>query len=143
MKILVTVKSTSKKKNYITDEEWILPEGILTLKDLLCELTKKMVNIYTSKKIDIDIVDALAAEQINEAAEGGKVGFGRRLGTGKVTEDEAVETMLLAFEDGLFRIYKNERELTSTDENIDLTDSDRIMIIRFVMFAGSIFPYLF
>jgi hypothetical protein len=143
MKILITVKSPLKRKSFLTDEEWIVPDNIVTLKDLLCELTGQMVYRYQNKKIDIDIVNALTEEQISDAVESGKVDFGRRIGAGEVTEDKAVETMLLAFEDGLFRVFKNDRELTSQGENIYLQDGDRIMIVRFIMLSGSFLPYLY
>ena len=59
MKILITVKSTLKKKGFLADEEWIISDNIATLKDMLFELTVQMVNKYRNKKVDIDIVDAL------------------------------------------------------------------------------------
>ena len=142
MKIYITVKSTSKRKNYITEQEYIIPDNIRTLRGLLCELTTQLVGLYMKKEIDKDIVSFLTEEEIKDGLDTGRVSFDRRYGEGKVKKDSAIETMLLAFEDGLFRVFLNNEEIYELDREIDIKDEDRLLLIRFVMLAGSVFTYI-
>ena len=106
LRILVTVKSTSRKRNNITGKEIIVSDNNRTMKDLLCDLACQLHDAYISKSIDADIVAALTEEELSDGQESGKVGFGRRYGEGVVSREKAIETMLLAFEWSFQSVFK-------------------------------------
>ncbi len=143
LRILVTVKSTSRKRNYITGKEIIVSDNNRTMKDLLCDLACQLHDAYISKSIDADIVAALTEEELSDGQESGKVGFGRRYGEGVVSREKAIETMLLVFEDGLFRVFLNNEEVVDINEAINIKDGDNLILVRFVMLSGSCFSYVF
>lgn len=126
----------------MTDQEWIITDAIESLRSLLCELTRQMVENYKKMAIDADLVMVLTSDQIEVERDSGKIGFGRKYGEGQVSVQKAQDTMLLAFEDGLFRVFQNDEELTKLDDQIKLIEGDKIILVRFIMLAGSVFPYL-
>ena len=142
MKLYITVKSSAKRKGYITEQEFLVRDTAKTLKDLLCELSDQIVDAYLAKEIDADIVSILTDTQINEEKFSGKIGFQRRYGNGSISKKKAEETMLLAFEDGLFRAFLNDIEKTDIHADIELKDGDKLTLVRMIMLAGSAFPYL-
>lgn len=44
----------------------------------------------------------------------------------------------MAFKDGLFRIFLNDNELSSLEENINLQENDKLTFIRLTMLSGRI-----
>ncbi|MBQ4165236.1 MAG: hypothetical protein IJD85_02835, partial [Oscillospiraceae bacterium] len=65
----------------------------------------------------------------------GKIAFGLSEGAaadlGKATDDA-----ILAFVDGLYRIFLGEEELTELDGSIELNENSSVTFIRLVMLAG-------
>lgn len=46
------------------------------------------------------------------------------------------ETAMLGFQDGLFRVFLGDTELTELDEKLELQEGDTVTFIRLTMLAG-------
>ena len=49
---------------------------------------------------------------------------------------QAVENALQSFEDGIYRIFLNDRPLERLDEGIRIMDEDSLTFVRLTMLAG-------
>ena len=65
-----------------------------------------------------------------------KVSFGESYNENKASLEKAIQVMFQDFEDGLFRVYLNEREYKELLEPTELHDGDELVLIRLVMLAG-------
>ncbi|MHB1454883.1 MAG: hypothetical protein ACYCYM_13150 [Saccharofermentanales bacterium] len=139
MDIYITVKTASRRKGFLTEKLFDIPASPSTLKDLLTEITRIVYHQYASQALDADIVAALTERDVLDGRDIGKVGFGRRFAEGGTTFDAAEAAMLLAFEDGLFRVFLNGEEASVLADRISLKDGDQVLLVRLTMLAGSYF----
>ena len=49
---------------------------------------------------------------------------------------KSIETAMLGFQDGLFRVFLGDTELTELDEKLKLQEGDTVTFIRLTMLAG-------
>ncbi|MBR6158433.1 MAG: hypothetical protein IKQ27_15870, partial [Lachnospiraceae bacterium] len=52
---------------------------------------------------------------------------------------QAIETALQAFEDGIYRVFLNEEELTALDQQITLNAEDTLTFVRLTLLAGRMY----
>lgn len=57
----------------------------------------------------------------------------------KVGLTEGIENALLAFEDGLFVIFINEREIKALDDTIYLSDESEIVFLKLTFLTGGFY----
>ena len=74
--------------------------------------------------------------QIDDMAQIGKIAFGIVYGEKAPDVGKSIETAMLGFQDGLFRVFLGETELTELDEKLKLQDGDTVTFIRLTMLAG-------
>lgn len=132
MKIYITAKSIGKRKNYIEKQNFDISDDVKVLKSLLIAIVKIQVAIFNSTQM----INYLTTNNIEAMAEQGKVGFGTKYNDNKANEKEAIETMLQAFEDGLFKVFINDEEYDKLDEDILIKEEDTVTFIRLTMLAG-------
>lgn len=137
MRIYVTVKSLGKRKNALTREPLDIPVAPATLRDFLTEVVKENVRAFTERQQHSSLLSYLTPDQVNEQGEAGKVGFGVIHDDRTPDESTAIEAALLAFEDGLYKVFIREQEIDHMDDAVHLTDGDDVAFIRFTMLAGS------
>jgi hypothetical protein len=134
MKIKIIVKSLSSKKHYIDRHEMDI--GPVTTSNILIEqIVRNNVKAYNEKNTDQAIFRYLSDEEIEDGASTGKIGFGDKKNDRIVDETAAVDTALLAFSDGLFRLYVNDKAI-DFGEDVQLNEGDEIVFIRLTMLAG-------
>ena len=136
MKIYVSVKQVGKKKAYLSDLCYEAPVSSLTLTDLIRLIVTERVKEYNAKKPDSDIVALLTQEDINAQAQTGKVGFGRRLNNKNADPQKAVDAALLAFTDGLYRVFIDEQEIETLDKHLEIYEGSKIAFIRLTFLSG-------
>ena len=134
MKIIVNVKGLSRKK-VIHQEELELKDKISTTKDLITKLVKINVEKFNKKIDDKDILSIMTNEYIAEAVRAGKIGDEVH-GDKKANLEKALDTAYLAFEDGLYCIFINDKQSEKLDDSLNLKDGDIITFIRLTMLAG-------
>ncbi|MFD1992279.1 hypothetical protein ACFSGI_20110 [Paenibacillus nicotianae] len=138
MRIYVTVKSLGKRKNALTREPLDILQMPITLRDFLTEVVKENVRAFTERQQQSSLLSYLTPEQVTEQGEAGKVGF-RHIHDDRVPdESSAIEAALLAFEDGLYKVFIGEQEIEHLDDAVQLSDGDDVAFIRFTMLAGSL-----
>ena len=143
IKIYVTVISLSRHNGYLTKEVFEVGTRVSSTLDLLFFLSDALVDRYNRKEIDSDLVSALTQNEIEEMKEYGKIGFGRRMGHGVANKKKAREALAIGYEDGLFKVFINEKEIIDLLDPIFLKDGDSLMLMRLTMIASGWIPYLY
>lgn len=136
MNIYVTVKAAGKRKSYIDNREIPLTEPPATLKELLTAIIIHQVRVHEAKETDAALLPYLTSEEIEQQGSMGKVGFGAKYNSRTTDLTEAISVGLLAFEDGLFRVFIREQEAERLEDPIVLQDGDDVALIKFTMLAG-------
>jgi hypothetical protein len=137
LNVFITVKSIGKKKNHLDRLAWPLAEAPLTLKSLIIDIVTTNVRQFNERQIEMPLVPFLTQGDIELQSRMGKVGFGAIYNEKKAGEDEAVSSAILAFEDGIYRVFINGNEIERLDDPLALHDGDEIAFVRFTMLAGS------
>ncbi len=141
--MLITGKALGSKKRLFDD--WSLPippddgggDGGLTLAQLIERIVRAEVKNFQQRQHDRQFLRALSAQQIEAAAERGKIEMGASdVGIQHVDADQAVGAALQAFEDGLYLVVIDEVEHRQLEQQVFLTPDSRITFIRLTMLTG-------
>jgi hypothetical protein len=133
MDVNIQVKRLGKKK--------LLTQGIkleqqpTTLRAFIeaCVLTQvKEFNAGRSKPA----LDFLTSNDIASQATRGKVGFGDITNQHQANVEDAIETAILCFTDGLFVVFIDDEEVTTLDSAIELKVDSKITFIRMTFLSG-------
>jgi hypothetical protein len=136
MKVFVSIKQAGKRKEFIKKEELILTDNPSTLRELITEIISKNVESYNNRKLDSMLFAYLSFDEIESQVSTGKVGFGYRVNEQQADAAKAVETAMLAFTDGLYRVFIGDVEIESLDGRIAVNEGDVLTFIRFTMLSG-------
>ncbi|ANF94778.1 hypothetical protein [Paenibacillus bovis] len=136
MLIYITVKSLGRRKNWLTRQPLQLTDTPGTLRELITCIVEQNVRQFREKQTDTSFIPYLTTDTIEEQAHAGKVGFEAVRDDRVPEEQQAVETALLAFEDGLYKVFLREQEVTGLEEQIQLAEGDEAAFIRLTMLAG-------
>lgn len=102
-----------------------------TLQELLVEICRHEYNRRESMK-----PSALSQSDIENQSTLGKITFGEKYNDKAVSLENATETMLQDYRDGMFRVFFNKKECTSLDEKVQPNSENELVLIRLVMLAG-------
>lgn len=134
--IYVRMKKLGKQRaDALAPVPFVLEEKPESVRDLLTALVSLGVRDYNARKDEGQLLPFLTKEEIADQAARGKVAFGMRNGE-DAKEADAVANALLCFEDGIYRVFADETELTALDEVIPWTDSTIFTFIRLTMLTG-------
>lgn len=132
MKVFVNVKQIGKKKQALTKKEYEINEDIRTVKDLITAFVKICVKDFNEK----EALSFLTKEEIEDRAEIGKIDFEDRENKTVQDEKKAIKNALTCYEDGIYRIFINNRELGGLNEEVSPTEGMELTFIRLTMLAG-------
>ena len=137
MNIRVNVKQLGKKKDKISGAIFYLENKPSTVRELITECVKTCVKEY-NQRIDAGemAVKPLDEQQIKDMSEVGKIAFGLNYGDKKADLNKAIDAALLAYEDGLFRIFIGMDDAGTLDDEISILDDSEVTFIRLVMLSG-------
>ncbi|AIQ56303.1 hypothetical protein [Paenibacillus borealis] len=136
MRLYVTVKSLGKRKPVLARQELLLQGTPATLQELITEIVALQVQGLADKQGRGEIIPYLTGSEIHEQGENGKVGFGTVYNSELPDTGEAVAAALLAFEDGLYKVFLEEQECALLEEPLQIQEGDELVFIRFTMLAG-------
>lgn len=136
MKVFVNIKRLGSRKNYISKEEINLSTEPLTLRELIIEIIKINVIDFNERLNKEKFIDYLTTEEIDNKVTMGKVSFGEIYNKNEADVKEAVECALLAYEDGIYRVFIDDNETGGLDEKIELSEGNTLTFIRLMMLAG-------
>ena len=140
MNIKISIKQIGSRKKGITEKDFFLEDKPRTVGELITYAVHTCVNEY-NKRVENgeNITSPLSAGDIDALGEIGKIAFGINYGGKTADMKKAVEDALLAYEDGLFRIFVNGSEAGKTDDMLELSENDNVTFIRLTMLAGGMF----
>lgn len=139
MKLIINVKAAGRK-HAILEKQPIAIDDLgnnPSVQELITAVVKQQVNAYNSKPFEKNVLPFLTSEQIEGQTASGKVGFGSIYNEQKADPAKAQEAALQAFEDGMYAVFADERELTKLSELVALTPETVITFIRLTFLAGS------
>ena len=139
MKVYISVKQIKKRARQIDACPYELNPVPDTLRQLIFTLVSNEVKDYNLRIKDKESTAFHTKEEIDDMSQVGKIGFGIPYGSNPANFQEALETAVQGFEDGLYRIFIGEQEIESLDAPLDLHEDDTITIIRLVMLTGGYF----
>lgn len=116
---------------------FVLKQKPESVKELLTELVELGVREYNERKESGQILPYLTKEQIQDKADTGKVSFGLHEGNDADLE-KAVANAIQCFEDGIYRVFAGEDELTDLDQKIPWNEEENIpfSFVRLTMLSG-------
>lgn len=140
MKICYSVKQLGKKHPIINQDylEINLSKIPTTLRLLLKAIVQQQVQAYNDRKERPTVLNILNTGQINQASQQGKVTFGDSENTTLAIEETAIETVLQAFEDGLFAVFLGDEQIEYLEEVLTFDETTVFSFIRLTFLAGSI-----
>lgn len=136
MKVYVSIKQAGKRKAYITQKALVIPGAISSLRELIAGIVRLNVTEYNNKPVEPLLIKYLSPDVIENQAETGKIGFGERRSHERSDPEKAIATAILAFEDGIYRVFIGEDEVSSLDEPLALKEDDSLTFIRLTMLSG-------
>lgn len=130
-------KLGKQKKADIVPVPFVLEEKPETVRDLLTALVQLGVREYNGRKDAGQILPYLTKEEIQDKASAGKVAFDVHQGE-EAEEEKSVANAIQCFEDGIYRVFAGEDELTELEQKIPWKeDEDTVFtFIRLAMLAG-------
>lgn len=108
----------------------------LNLRELISQIVLNNVKEFNRKSFEPLLIKYLSGEDIEERIRTGKVGFRVRRKEKQVDAGKALDIALLAFQDGIYKVFIGENEVTSLDAPLLIQEGDVLTFIRFTMFAG-------
>lgn len=142
MQILVSVKQPGRRKAGIGEKPIRLEGNFqqpVPLRNLLEAITLTEVQSFNQKREEKSLLHVLNPDQINQSARAGRVSFGEVYNAKTINPEQARETMLLAFEDGLFAVFLEDEQIESLETEVQIRDNSHLTFVRLTFLAGSIF----
>lgn len=144
MNLLFTVKQLGKKRPFIQyksiDIDLLPRQSDTTLKDLLTEVVIQQVREFNQKiedaKNEKNLFTFFEEYELQEEAQTGKVRFGAIYNDKKANLDKAIETVLLAFFDGLIAVFVEGNQIQKLEDRVLLEENTRITFVRFTFLTG-------
>jgi hypothetical protein len=129
----------SRKRPYEPWETTLLENSTetLTLQDFLTRVVLQEVEAFMNRQEERKLARVLSKEEIATGALRGKIDAG---GLEREVQDvdpgQAVENALVAFKDGFYYVFVDEKQALSLEENITLNDSSHVLFLRLVPLVG-------
>lgn len=136
MKIQVNLKSMGKRRQSVKPVSCEIQGRPSTVRELIYAVTEAGVQEYNRRMEASEILSYLTNEEIDDRAASGKISFGVNYGEHKADLQKAQENALQCFEDGIYRIFLDEKSLADPDETISIRDDSVFTFIRLTMLAG-------
>ncbi len=139
MQILVTMQTLGRKRPVLAAVPFPLEGRPDTLRGLLTASVRTCVAAYHARLEAADRPAPMPEEALAAMEAVGKLAFGLSHGERRADPEEACRTAVLAFEDGLFRVFHGQEELTELDAPLALNENDAVTFIRLTFLTGGIF----
>ena len=100
------------------------------------QTTRDLITALTALGVKSELLNCLTKEEIEDKAQSGRIGFGVNYGGRKARLSTAQENALQCFEDGIYRIFAGETELTALNDEIPQANDTVFTFIRLTMLSG-------
>ena len=131
MNIKIRVKQLGKRKPIIENKTLDIAKlsSGSTLKNFLERVVEQQVNTFNSKIDNPEVINFLLPGQLDAMVSDGKVDFKELYNSDKAKVNEAQETALLAFKDGLYKVFLDDYELEKLDDTFDFTEENMFLAL--------------
>lgn len=134
--VYTRVKKVGKqKKEGLEITSHVLDGKPETLRELITALVETGVRGYNERQDKGQLVSCLTKGEIAQKAETGKISFGLHEGNA-AGMGEAVANAIQCFEDGIYRIFAGDEELTELEGQIPWREEIVFTLIRLTMLSG-------
>ncbi len=141
MKLNINIKQMGKKGRRVKPVPFEYDRCPATAGELIEDTVRIMVKAFIERQklsVESHVPEALSDETMKSMAEIGKIAFGYIYNDKEPNEDKAVDTALLAYEDGMVRLFINGEDVEYKKEGtpISLSEGDEVTFVRLAMLAG-------
>ncbi len=138
MDIQIRVKQLGKRKPVIENKIIDVPElqSETTLKVFLEKIVAQQVKTFNERIDNPEIINFLLPNELETLVSKGKVDFKDTYNSKKAVIKEAQEIALLAFEDGLYKVFIDDHEIEQLEETIQFTENKIFTFIRLTFLSG-------
>lgn len=134
MEILVNIKQLGAKRDKIKAVPFLLNGHPQTVRELIAAAVYTCVSAYEQRGQQDG--HPLSPEQMRQMEEIGKISFGVHYNDTRIDLNKAIADAVLAYEDGLVRIFIGTNQLGEPDSSIDLHEKDEVTFLRLTFLAG-------
>ena len=141
MKLNINIKQMGKKGRRVKPVPFEYDRCPATAGELIEDTVRIMVKAFIERQklsVESHVPEALSDETMKSMAEIGKIAFGYIYNDKEPNEDKAVDTALLAYEDGMVRLFINGEDVEYKKEGtpISISEGDEVTFVRLAMLAG-------
>lgn len=135
MRLQIALKSPSKRRVHF--HAFDCKDEVKTLRDFLVSIVRKQVADFNARPSGEEADNALPGQEILRAlADTGKVSFGSIYNDAQVDADAAVQNAIQSFEDGIFSVFVDEKEIKDLEENLEIEEDSKILFLKLSFLAG-------
>lgn len=113
-----------------------MPPGPATLREVVVTAVRDEVANHAARERRRRLVRVLTADEVADGAARGKVDPEAHPAEDPVDADQAVAAALQAFDDGLYFVFVDDRQVEQLDDTIEVTDDTAVRFVRLVALAG-------
>ncbi|SEC77273.1 hypothetical protein SAMN04489761_3534 [Tenacibaculum sp. MAR_2009_124] len=138
MNIQIQVKQLGKRKPIIENKMLDVPDlySGTSLQIFLETIVKQQVMAFNSRVENPEVINFLLPKELETMVLEGKVGFKDTYNFEVAKVKEAQEVALLAFKDGLYKVFLDNNELEDLEDIIEFTEENTFTFIRLTFLAG-------
>lgn len=136
--VRIHAKITGQRRDALGDHalDLQLPAGPVTLAELVTSVVRAEAATFDRRAEERTLIRVLTPQALAAELATGRVLSGGADPSTPLNVDEAVDTALLAYTDGLFKVFVNDIEIEALDITIDLTGTPTVLFLRLVPLAG-------
>lgn len=140
--ITISGKLLGKQQFLFSDWDLTLSFDLLTenlgisLKNLLIQIIRAEVEGFRTRQQQRQLISVLSQEAINQAALEGKIEMGGEKYQQEISQQEAIDRALQAFEDGFYYIFIDDQQIEGLEETVLLKENSKILFLRLVPLVG-------
>jgi len=140
--LTISARAMGRRKPLVPDWQFPCPPAEhggepLTLRQLITRVVTHEVQAFEQRQHERRLVRILTERQIEEGLISGRVDSGGRDLHQEVNQDEAIDTALQAFEDGIYLVILDGEEHRDLDRQIHLQPDSHLVFVRLVMLSGA------
>lgn len=137
MKVKINLKQIGERRPKITPIDFVYSPVPRTLRELITQTAEACVNAFNKRIRAVkEHIEPLSEERIGDMSKVGKIAFGISYGDREQDPESAKVNAINAFEDGTYRVFLNDTELTELDKELEISENDSLTFIRLTMLAG-------
>lgn len=134
--LYVQIKQLGRRAAFLEKRPVEIPPEVTTLGALLAEIVRQEVAAFRERHETAALLPYLTQASLADAAESGKVGFGAIYGEKAPDVQNAIDAVMLAFEDGLFRVFLDDEPLADLDAPQAFPEDATLTFLRLTFLAG-------